>query len=373
MRAERIPVLFFVSTLLFAAVLPIRAQQCEASLTLRDDGMGINWVNLGPVATPLYVPTCNPLNSLCWEGPYASGSGQIYGNGKVLGGVIDTHVRGATTGQAQARMTAELLIHDVVFAGTGTETYYARLEYDCDFQSASPDNFYEYIVRARLGPTPESGFVPISGVIPGTQWQGSGSFFLGPWTVSKGVALDFIVDTITRRNKIGTGRCIVRFPTSGPLFVFGQNNSPADPSMPACSNVCGGGFMQGACAIGPGQASPPQTPPLTIGAITPSANQFGAIDLSIQYSPACGAVDHNVHIGRLDDLRANGAVTWSSAQCGIGITGAATVTLPEAENSFFIVAGTDDAFLEGHYGQQRPPHNTCGELLELTEATCDPP
>ncbi len=70
-------------------------------------------------------------------------------------------------------------------------------------------------------------------------------------------------------------------------------------------------------------------------------------DLSISYRPACGASDHNIVWGPLQDV-AN--YTYSGQDCSIGTSGSYDQFNPGAGSFFFVVVGTDPAGTEGSYG-----------------------
>ena len=90
-----------ICVLVFLAATPPVVAQCDGSITLRDDFGGINWISFGPVSTPVYLPRCTPLNAPCWDGAYPSGGGYIFGNGKVLAGVVDTNILGEASDATQ--------------------------------------------------------------------------------------------------------------------------------------------------------------------------------------------------------------------------------------------------------------------------------
>ena len=69
--------------------------------------------------------------------------------------------------------------------------------------------------------------------------------------------------------------------------------------------------------------------------------------LSIQYQPACGATDHHIEYGLLQDV---GPAVYSGQVCGIGTTGTFDGVLPENDSLFFLVVGNDGAGVEGSYG-----------------------
>ena len=101
--------------------------------------------------------------------------------------------------------------------------------------------------------------------------------------------------------------------------------------------------------------------------------QTGA--LSLTYRPACGATDHTLVIGPLDQV---GAYGYSGQICGIGTGGTVEAFNPGEGSFFFLVAGTGDEFDSGSYGAgsagvERPEFGedpACPFVQDLTFA-CD--
>ena len=69
--------------------------------------------------------------------------------------------------------------------------------------------------------------------------------------------------------------------------------------------------------------------------------------LSISYEPACGAFEHNVVWGNLQDV---GRYQYSGEECGIGISGDYDQLDPGDGSYFFLVVGMDESGAEGSYG-----------------------
>jgi hypothetical protein len=70
-------------------------------------------------------------------------------------------------------------------------------------------------------------------------------------------------------------------------------------------------------------------------------------ELSFDYRPACGASDHNIVYGPLEDVQTYG---YSGQVCGIGSSGEVEAFDPGEGSYFFMVVGTGDAGDEGSYG-----------------------
>lgn len=69
--------------------------------------------------------------------------------------------------------------------------------------------------------------------------------------------------------------------------------------------------------------------------------------LALAYRPACGASDHNIVYGPLDQVRSYG---YSGQMCGIGTSGEVQAFDPGAGAFFFVIVGTGEAGDEGSYG-----------------------
>lgn len=97
-------------------------------------------------------------------------------------------------------------------------------------------------------------------------------------------------------------------------------------------------------------------------------------NVTLGYTPACGALDHTVYLGRLADLA---TMTFSEQACGLGASGSATVHLG-AESSFWLIVGNDGT-KEGSYGTgangvERPEDtllSACNVPQDLSRR-CDP-
>jgi hypothetical protein len=79
-------------------------------------------------------------------------------------------------------------------------------------------------------------------------------------------------------------------------------------------------------------------------------------DLQIDYR--CGAGDHSIVFGRLEDV---GSYGYSGRLCGIGGRGRVSGFNPGPESYFFLITGNDGETIEGSYGrdgeqQERPPY-----------------
>ena len=82
--------------------------------------------------------------------------------------------------------------------------------------------------------------------------------------------------------------------------------------------------------------------------------------LSLSYRPACGATDHNIVLGPLQDV---GVYGYSDQVCGIGTIGTASFE-PGNGSWFFLVVGTDDEGREGSYGGDGSATERPEDLLE---------
>ncbi len=97
--------------------------------------------------------------------------------------------------------------------------------------------------------------------------------------------------------------------------------------------------------------------------------------LAITWQPACGASDHNIVWGRLQDV---GTYQYEGRDCGIGSTGSYDRFKPGGESYFFMVTGMDAAAAEGSYGAtddwvERPPDlepQACAPVQDLS-FSCD--
>ncbi len=85
-------------------------------------------------------------------------------------------------------------------------------------------------------------------------------------------------------------------------------------------------------------------------------------DLSLSYRPACGASDHNLVYGPLDEV---GSYGYSGQVCGIGAGGVFDRFNPGSGSFFFLVVGTDGIAREGSYGGD-------GRRTERPEDPLDP-
>ncbi len=81
--------------------------------------------------------------------------------------------------------------------------------------------------------------------------------------------------------------------------------------------------------------------------------------MQIGFEPACGAGDHSIVFGRLEDLPGYG---YSGRVCDVGSRGRLGGFDPGEGSYFFVVAGNDGGAVEGSYGldgalQERPPYS----------------
>ena len=97
-------------------------------------------------------------------------------------------------------------------------------------------------------------------------------------------------------------------------------------------------------------------------------------DLSISWDAACGAIEHNIVYGPLQDVGTHG---YTGQDCAIGIGGTYDTFDPGPGSWFFLVVGTNGAGVEGSYGlsegTERPeqtPDPVCAFVQDL-EFRCD--
>jgi len=81
-------------------------------------------------------------------------------------------------------------------------------------------------------------------------------------------------------------------------------------------------------------------------------------DLRVDYRAGCGAADHNIVFGRLDEV---GSYGYSGRVCDIGGRGRVQGFNPGPDSYFFLIVGNDGETIEGSYGrdgeqQERPPY-----------------
>ncbi len=99
-------------------------------------------------------------------------------------------------------------------------------------------------------------------------------------------------------------------------------------------------------------------------------------DVSFTYQQACGATNHNIVYGPLQDV---GSYGYTGQVCGIGTSGSFSSFDPGPGSFFFLVVGTDGGGREGSYGLassglERPEDlldPVCVFSQDLT-ARCDP-
>lgn len=85
-------------------------------------------------------------------------------------------------------------------------------------------------------------------------------------------------------------------------------------------------------------------------------------EMSLTYQPACGASNHNIVFGPLEDVRTYG---YSGQICGVGSTGDVAAFDPGPGSFFFMMVGTADTGLEGSYGVN-------SAMIERPEIVGDP-
>ncbi len=98
--------------------------------------------------------------------------------------------------------------------------------------------------------------------------------------------------------------------------------------------------------------------------------------LSLAYLQACGATNHNIVFGPLQDV---GVYGYTGQVCGIGASGSVSAFDPGPGSFFFVVVGTDGGGREGSYGlassgAERPEDlldPTCSFTQDLS-SSCDP-
>jgi len=90
--------------------------------------------------------------------------------------------------------------------------------------------------------------------------------------------------------------------------------------------------------------------------------------LSISHRPACGAADHTLVWGRLEDLR---MYRYSGQACGIGADGKHSLPDPGDGVWFFLVVGNDGVSIEGSYGAdsggKERPEDAADPVCPLTQ------
>ena len=100
--------------------------------------------------------------------------------------------------------------------------------------------------------------------------------------------------------------------------------------------------------------------------------------ISLSFDPACGAADHHIEYGPLEDVR---TYSYSGQDCGIGTSGVYDQFNPGPGSYFFILVGDDGVSVEGSYGfsmingvMSERPENTldpiCSMVQDLTQS-CD--
>jgi hypothetical protein len=87
--------------------------------------------------------------------------------------------------------------------------------------------------------------------------------------------------------------------------------------------------------------------------------------ISLSFVPACGAADHHIEYGLIQDVRTYG---YSGQDCGIGNTGGYDKFKPGSGSYFFVVVGDDGVSTEGSYGMSL----INGAMSERPEDILDP-
>src|SRR5262245_38312423 len=88
-------------------------------------------------------------------------------------------------------------------------------------------------------------------------------------------------------------------------------------------------------------------------------------ELSITWTPACGAADHHIEYGPLENMAAYG---WSGQVCGLGAGGSYASFDPGPGSYFFVVVADDGVGVEGSYGTGWID----GAVVERPDDTLDP-
>ncbi len=115
--------------------------------------------------------------------------------------------------------------------------------------------------------------------------------------------------------------------------------------------------------------------PGEVGNLRVVAYERSSGNLSLAWTPACGALDHNVVYGPLASVSSHG---YTGKDCGIGATGAYDAFNPGDGSFFFLVVGTNGGAVEGSYGidaagSERPEQSSdpvCPTTRDLTHR-CD--
>ncbi len=102
---------------------------------------------------------------------------------------------------------------------------------------------------------------------------------------------------------------------------------------------------------------PGEVPQIVVNGIDPNTNM-----ISLSYTPACSAANHNIVWGPLEDVS---TYNYTGQDCGIGISGFYDQLVPGTGSYFFLLVGTDGVNVEGSYGRS-------SALVELPEDLGDP-
>ncbi|MDQ7087077.1 MAG: hypothetical protein Q9Q13_04105 [Acidobacteriota bacterium] len=148
------------------------------------------------------------------------------------------------------------------------------------------------------------------------------------------------------------------FPTTSGAFDQTYNGGTSDAFVSRFGEVLPAG-----APANPGESCGNGMPLLKVTGYDPDTSM-----LTVSYSAACNAVDHNIYYGPLREV-ANYAYTGES--CSVGMSGEASFS--GLAESFFFVIAADDGMVEGSYGTdssqaERPDAGSCGFVQDLSEA-----
>lgn len=119
-----------------------------------------------------------------------------------------------------------------------------------------------------------------------------------------------------------------------------------------------------ALEVTPGEAGPPCGDlPLQI-----TAYDAGTDTLSISYGPACAATQHNIYAGPLTAADLD-AANYTTALCGVGVSGSSAFTLP-MNDAFFLLVPDDGTFL-GSFGERSAAVPGHPQRIYLAERPAD--
>ncbi len=95
-----------------------------------------------------------------------------------------------------------------------------------------------------------------------------------------------------------------------------------------------------------------------------TAYDDGTGKISIDYDPACNAVDHHIEYGLLQNVSSYG---YSGQDCSLGSSGSYDQFMPGPDSYFFLVVGNDGAGHEGSYGRDS---SLVERAVDLFDAIC---